>query len=79
MMSEQDDLVTLSRYPPGEWVFFTSDRDEPLDWVKGDLLMSRFHGLVESRLGPQGMMGPVYHRLTEKGRKWLTMDGNGGG
>lgn len=79
MSGEHEDLVTLSRFPPGEWVMFTDDRDQPLDWVKGDLMMSRFHGLVESAVGPKGVMGPIYHRLTERGRQALATKGSNGG
>jgi hypothetical protein len=57
-------LVTLAKYPAGEWVYFT-DENAP------ELTLARFNGFVESAIGPEGFRGPLYHRITERGRDYV--------
>jgi hypothetical protein len=67
------DMETLAAYPPGEWVFFADDDGTPLPFEHADpLSMERIVlGYVETAVGKLGVLGPTYHRLTEKGRQFL--------
>src|SRR5260221_414543 len=63
------DLETLAGYPVDAWVFFADDDGEPLPFEDADpVCTARLIGLVESAVGPRGVLGPTYHRLTERGR-----------
>lgn len=67
-----DDLKTLADRPDGEWVVFVDDDGEPLAFENADpVCCARLMGMCESAVGPQGVMGPTYHRITEKGRTAL--------
>jgi hypothetical protein len=63
------DLETLAKYPTGEWVYFADDDGQPLPFEDADpVCTARLMGFVESAVGSKGVLGPTYHRLTDKGR-----------
>lgn len=69
-MKIDPNLITLADYPHGEWVYFTDDNGATsMAW--SELVMARFNEFVESKVGPQGIAGPMYHRITEKGRDFV--------
>lgn len=64
-----DDLATLASRPDGEWTVFVDDEGKPLPFEDADpVCVARLMGLCESAVGPQGVLGPTYHRITSKGR-----------
>lgn len=66
------DLETLAARPPGEWTVFVDDDGEPLPFEQADpVCIARLMGMVESAVGPGGVMGPTYHRITQNGRAEL--------
>jgi hypothetical protein len=75
-MKIDPNLVTLASYPRGEWVYFTDDDGSPS--TNGfDLALARLNGYVESVVGPQGLSGPLYHRITDKGVAFLARERTG--
>lgn len=67
------DMETLAQHPIGEWMFFADDDGNPLSFEAADpLSMERIiFGYVQTAVGSKGVMGPTYHRLSEKGRDFL--------